>query len=248
MKRLGMLAFFILWGVLFCAQDVFAHARTYVWTEEYHTIPKGGAEVEGWTTFDVPDGSVTNANEIEYQTELEYGVTDHWVVSHYERLITQNQPGNDDATNYEGFKFETKYRFGEKGKYWLDPLLYAEWATNFRNHDNPNALEWKLVLSKDLGKWNVTYNQIMENELGKGGRTTHEFSAGANYEVVESIRVGGEFTGEYWAPGSHRNKLSMGPTIAYEHKYFWVAIGALFGLNREADDHEVRVIVGIPIG
>ncbi len=246
MKRLGLIALFVLLTGFMYTKDVFAHARTYVWTEEYQTLPKGGREAEGSTTLQVPNGGQTNVNTWEYQGELEYGMTDHWTLAHYERLKTENQIGSDDATNYEGFKFESKYRIGEKGKYWVDPLIYLEWATDFREEDHPNSLEGKIVLSKDFGKLNIVTNQILESELGENGRTTPEFRVAANYEVFSGVHVGGEFDGDYWAPSSHRNPLSLGPTVAYEHKYFWVAAGALFAVNHAADDHEVRVIVGVP--
>lgn len=246
MRRLGLTSGFLLLAVFLCAKDMFAHARTYVWTEEYKTLPQGNFEFEGWTTLKVPDGSKTNDHIFQYQGELEYGVTDHWTIAHYERLKTKNQPSSDDSTNYEGFKFESKYRIGEKGKYWVDPLLYLEWKTDFRQEDHPNEIEGKIVLSKNFGRVSVVYNQVVESELGENGRTKPEFRVGANYEIFPELRAGLEFIGQYWAPSTHRNELSLGPTIAYEHKYFWVAVGGLFAVNHAADDHEARVIIGIP--
>ncbi len=246
MKKLGLTAAFILLAVFMYTKDVFAHERTYVWTEGYNALPKGEHEIESFVTLQVPNGGQTNANTWEYKGELEYGVTDHWALAHGERLKTQNQVGNDDSTNYEGFEFESRYRFGEKGKYWVDPLIFLEWATDFREKDHPNSLEGKIVLSKDLGKLNITYNQVLGSELGEKGRTTPEFSVAANYEVLPNVHVGGEFVGQYWAPSSHRNELSLGPTLAYENKHFWVAAGTLFAVNHAANDHEARVIVGVP--
>lgn len=246
MKKLGWSLLVFLVTVNLTPRNIFAHARTYVWTETYKTLPQKGFEVESWTSLKVPDGNKTNENSFQYQEELEYGVTDHWTIAHYERWKTQNVVGPDDATFYEGFKFESKYRFGEKGKYALDPLLYLEWKTDVRKKHQVNTLEGKLVLSKDFGPLNVTYNQILESELDNGGRTEHAFAIGASYEVLPGFRLGSEFTGQYWAPGSHRNELSLGPALAYEHSYFWVALGGRFGLNHAADDKEARVIVGIP--
>ena len=246
MKKLGLLGFVLWISVFLWTKDSFAHMRRYVWTEVYNTLPRGTFEVESWTTLKVPDGNRTNANTWQYQGELEYGITDHWNVAHYERWKTKNKVGPDDSTVYEGFKFETKYRFGEKGKYWLDPLLYLELATDVREKHRANELEGKLVLSKDIGKFNAAYNQIIESEVDNGGRTKHEFRVAAGYEILPGFHAGGEFVGQHWAPGSNRNELSMGPTIAYEHKYFWIAAGGLFGLNHAADDKEARLIVGIP--
>ena len=228
------------------AHSSFAHVRNYVWTEQYQTLPEGGFEVESWATFKVPDGNRTNKNTIQYQEELEYGVTDHWTIAHYERWKTKNVVGPDDSTFYEGFKFESKYRFGEKGKHWVDPLLYLELKTDVREKRNVNKVEGKIVLSKDFGKTNITYNQIMESEVDNGGRTEHEFAVGTNYEILPDLHAGVEFTGQYWNPEGRHNEISMGPTLAYEHSYFWVAAGGLFGLNRAADDKQVRIIIGIP--
>ena len=233
-------------GLLTGAGEAFAHARNYVWTTEYLTLPQGEFELENWVTFAVPDGGKTNENAIQYQEELEYGITDRLNVAHYERWKTINQVGPDDSTVYEGFKFETKYRFGEKGKWWVDPLLYLELKTDVRNEHNVNSLEEKIVLSKDLEKFNVVYNQIMESELDHGGRTEQAFALAGSYEIFSGFRAGAEFTGQFWAPASNRNELSLGPTLAYQHKYFWIAAGGRFALNHAANDAEARVVVGIP--
>ena len=245
--------FFVLILILLTSRQAFAHTRNYAWTEIYETLPQGGKEIEGRAALKVEDGSKTNVNEWEYQGEFEYGVTDHWTLAHYERWLTTNQTGVDDNgvpskdhTNYEGFKFESKYRIGEKGKYWLDPLIYLEWATDPRNHPHENEFEGKLVLAKQIGDFDISYNQIIESEIGKGGRTEHNYSVGVGYEVGYGVHVGGELFGNYWHPGSHKNEISLGPTIRYEGKYFWVTTGVAFALNTHDDDVQARVIVGVP--
>ena len=245
--------FVLLLLILLISNPAFAHTRKYVWTEIYETLPQGGKEIESWTTLKVPDGSVTNANEWEYQGEFEYGVTNHWTLAHYEKWDTENQRGldedgvpNKDHTNYGGFKFESKYRIGEKGKYWVDPLIYVEWETEPRNHPHENKIEGKLVLSKEIGDFDISYNQIMESELGKGGRTEHSYSVGAGHEVGYGFHPGVEFFGTYWHPGDHKNEIYLGPTLRWEGKYFWIASGAAFALNRHGDNVQARVIVGVP--
>lgn len=245
MRNLGWgILFFVLalaWGV----QDVFAHARSYVWTQEYKTLPKGVFELENFVTMKVPDGKTTNKNTIEYKEELEYGVTDRLNIAHYQRWQTINRVGPDDDTVYTGFDFEAKYRISDKGKLWVDPLLYLEFKTDVRKEHQVNTLEGKIILSKDFDKLNVTYNQIIESEADNNGRTEHGFAFAGSYEILPALRAGAEFTGLYWHPSDHRNEISLGPTLAYEHTYFWVALGGRFGINRAANDKEARVIVGI---
>ncbi len=254
-NKISILSLTILAALALFPVELFAHARTYVFNQEYKTLPKGVFELEGSTTVEVPNRHTTNENSWEYQGELEYGVTDHLNIAHYEKWMTENHAGvdvsgvpNKDVTKYSGFKFETKYRIGEKGKYFVDPLLYVEWERNPLERANPNTIETKIVLSKDISKLNVIYNQIMESQLGEGGRTRHEFTFGANYEVIDGVRIGMEVEGDYWKPSSHRNEIAMGPTGAVEFKYFWVAIGGLFGVNHAASDSEARIIFGVPFG
>ncbi len=246
MKKLGVLTLVVLTVLAFSTKTATAHLRTFAFTEEYRTIPQGNFEFEDWTTFKVPDGSKAAENTFQYQGELEYGITDRLTIANYERWETQNVEGPDDSTVYKGFKFEAKYRIGEKGQYWVDPLIYIEWSTNPREHEHHNAIESKLILSKDINKFNVVYNQIMENELMRDGRTNHEFSSGVSYEILPELRAGVEFKGDLWHHTTHQNELYLGPTLAWEGKYFWVVAGALFGVNHAADDHQVRLIVGIP--
>ncbi len=256
-KQAGYSQILKVWAFVFASllfgSQAFAHTRNYVWTEMYQTLPQSGKEIEGRTTLKVPNGNRTNENTLEYQGEFEYGVTDHWTLAHYERWLTTNKSGvddngipNKDHTNYEGYKFESKYRIGNKGEYWLDPLIYLEWANDPRNHPHENEFEGKLVLAKQLGDFDFSYNQIIESEVGKGGRTEHNYAFGAGYEVGHGIHVGGELLGNYWHPGSHKNELSLGPTVRYEGKYFWVTVGVAFAINKHTDDVQARTIVGIP--
>lgn len=230
------------------AGRAFAHARSYVFNQEYQTLPKGTFEIESHTTLKVPRHEHSNVNAWNFQEELEYGVTDHLNLANYQVWERQNKRNDDDITKYAGFFWEAKYRIGEKGKYGVDPLLYFEYKYDPRSRLSGAAhtLESKIILSKDFGKWNAVYNQVMESKLGEKGRTDHKFTAGLNYEVLEGSHVGIETKVDYWRAGSHRNRIAVGPTIAYEHKYFWIAWGIAFGVNHHADDYESRISFGVP--
>ena len=253
MKRLVLVLSFFSGLAFIMSDNAWAHDRNYVFTEEYKTLPKNTFELESRTTLKVPDAGISNENTWGYEGELEYGITDRWNIAHYEIWETENQAGLDDdgipkkdTTRYEGFKFETKYRISDKGKLWVDMLFYLELKTKVRPEHRNNVLEGKIVLSKDFGKFNVTYNQIMESEVDNGGRAEHEFAVGMKYELFWDITVGAEAKGNYWKPGSHRNELGLGPTIAYENRFFWIAAGVLFGANNASDDEQARLMVGIP--
>jgi hypothetical protein len=226
--------------ILGCSSLAYADRRAYVWTYEYMTMPKGTSELEYYLTTKVPDlHKYADRSSWEHQVEYEYGLTDWWDVAVYQRweqTITQA----DDKFEYTGTKLRTRYRFGEKGMYPLDLLLYVEYIMP-DDSDSPDVLEGKLILAKDLGPLNVAYNQIIAEGLNNDGQTEHEYAAGVGYEFSPAWKLGVESTGNLT-----EDKYYLGPTAAWAGERFWVTLGALRGLNDRSDDLRVRLIAGFP--
>ena len=85
-----------------------ADRRGYVWTYEYLTMPKGQAEMEYYLTHKIPDlHKYDEKNTWEHQFELEYGLTDHWDISMYQRF-QQTNTDSDDKFEYTGTKLRTR--------------------------------------------------------------------------------------------------------------------------------------------
>mgnify|MGYP001590883332 CR=1 FL=1 len=226
--------------VLFGAGPAYADRRAYVWTYEYMTMPKGASELEYYLTAKVPDlHKYDDRSSWEHQVEYEYGLTDWWDVAVYQRweqTITQA----DDKFEYTGTKLRTRYRFGEKGMYPLDVLLYLEYISP-DDSDSPDVLEGKLILAKDFGSLNVAYNQIIEEGLNNDGQTEHAYAAGVNYEFNPTWKLGVESIGNLT-----EDEYYLGPAASWAGERFWVALGALRGLNDRSDDLRVRLIAGLP--
>lgn len=220
---------------LLCAVSAEADQKTYVWTTEYLTLPKGGFEVEYWFTATTEDDSHSDDTGYEHQVEIEYGITDHWDVSLYQIV----GHGDGESLKYKGTKFETRYRFGERGHFFVDPLIYLEYKIGAGGEKN--AFEGKLVLAKDIGELNIAYNQIIELELNNGGKAEHEYAAGISYPIHHSLRIGIEGKGSYT-----ENEYAIGPTISWVSGRFWATLGAVFGLNRNTDDRQIRFVAGVP--
>lgn len=216
----------------------YADRRSYVWTYEYMTMPKGAWELEAYVTTEVPSLYKSNINSVKPQVELEYGLTDRWDVAMYQMWKYKNKARENDS-EYEGFKLRTRYRIGEKGKLLVDPLLYFEYIRD-DNLSKPNVAEVKLVLAKDIANFNISYNQIVKRNLERKGKTDQEYAAGASYALNHRLRVGVESKGNY-----PKRRYAAGPTLSYSFKQVFVALGALFGLDRRADDLQTRMIVGI---
>jgi len=217
-----------------------ADRRGYVWTYEYMTMPKGKAEVEYYLTHKVTDfHKYDNKNSWEHQVEYEYGLTDRWDVSIYQRW-KQSNTSSEDKFEYTGTKLRTRYRIGEKGMFPLDTLLYLEYIRPDSSEES-EILEGKLILAKDFGKYNFAYNQILKVGINNRGGNENEYACGLNYEFNPRLKVGLESTGNYT-----EDKYYLGPTVSWASEKFWVGIGAQRGLNDRSDDFKFRLIVGFP--
>ena len=237
-KRIVRYGFWLV--VLCCSSLAYADRRSYVWTYEYMTMPKGASEVEYYLTAKVPDlHGYDDRNTWEHQVEYEYGLTDHWDAAVYQRWQQTNTQVEDEF-EYTGTKLRTRYRFGEKGMYPLDMLLYLEYIRP-DDSQSPEVLEGKLVLAKDFGEINVAYNQIVEDGITNSGETEHEYAAGLNYEFNPTWKLGFESTGNLT-----EDEYYLGPTVSWAGEKFWVALGGLRGLNDRSNDLEVRLIAGFP--
>jgi hypothetical protein len=217
----------------------YADRRSYVWTYEYMTMPKGMWEVEYYSTSEVPDRHKSNMNTLKQWLEIEYGITDKWDIALYQMWKFNNKRFENDS-EYDGFKIRTRYRFGEKGKFILDPLIYLEYIRDDNWH-KPNVGEAKLVLAKDIDRSNISYNQVVKGNLESDGLANWEYATGASYAINNSFRLGLESKGSYTS-----DKFAAGPTLSFAIRKFFVSWGIAFGLNKRTDDLQTRMIIGVP--
>lgn len=229
---------FVLGILLLSTGSAYADRRSYVWTYEYMTMPKGMWELETYVTTEVPNMHKSNINSVKPQLELEYGITDRWDAAMYQMWEFKNKRFENDS-EYKGFKLRTRYKIGEKGKFFVDPLLYFEYIRD-DDFSKPNIGEAKLVLAKDIGDFNISYNQIVKRNLDRRGKTDHEYAAGMSYAFTPRLRAGFESKGNY-----PKEKFALGPTVSYTFKKAFIALGAAFGLNKRTDDLQTRLIVGV---
>ncbi|MEW6075575.1 MAG: hypothetical protein AB1530_04625 [Candidatus Omnitrophota bacterium] len=218
--------------------QAYADRRSYVWTYEYMTMPRGAWEWETYVTAEIPNLHKSNINTIKPQLEIEYGITDRWDVAMYQMWKFKNKKYENDS-EYEGFKLRTRYRLGEKGKFIVDPLLYFEYIRD-DDFSKPSVGEAKLVLAKDVGDINVSYNQVIKRNLEREGKTDHEYAVGVSYAYTPRFRAGIESKGNY-----SKEKYAIGPTISYAFKKTFVALGGAWGLNTKTDDFQIRTIFGM---
>lgn len=238
MKK-AILILMIILSVLNITLNAHADWRKYVWTYEYMTMRKGSFELETYLTTEVPNLNKSNVNTFKPLVELEYGITDRWDIAMYQQFKVSNKKEETD-TEYDGFKLRTRYRIGEKNQFILDPLLYLEYIRE-EELSKPNILEAKLVLAKDIGRYNISYNQIVKQELDNRGETENEYAFGAGYSFSNRLKLDLESKGNYT-----KEKYYLGPSVSFASRKFWAAFGILRGMNNRSDDLQTRLIIGIP--
>jgi hypothetical protein len=218
-------------------QLVKADQRHYVWTYEYLTVPAGEGEVEIYQTSSAPgldqlEGQVT----LEQQLELEVGMTDRFDFAIYG--VFGQEP--DGPFQFTGHKLRARYRFGEKNRYVVDPLLYLEYKG--KPDFSELELEAKLILSKDLGALNISFNPVLEFEREHG-----EWEQEVGYALGTNLKLGSTLHLGLEAKGSGHGHY-LGPVIAHGDHHFWVALGSAFAVSSvEAGtpQFQLRLLLGI---
>jgi len=206
-KKLAAFAvcFLVVFGAV---RNSYADRRSYVWTYEYQTMPKGHGEIEYYLTEEQKNIRKAKPNIWKHWIEIEYGITDHFDISMYQQF-KQSNTATSNTFEYDGFKIRGRYRVLEKEKLPLDTLFYLEYIRN-DNLDKPNVLEGKVIVAKDIWNFNLAYNQIFKQELASGGKTDYEYAAGISYPITPSFKIGLESKGNY-----ADRKYYVGPTVAW---------------------------------
>jgi hypothetical protein len=227
-----------------------ADQRSYTFTYQAVTAPKGALDLELWGDLYDPPGSA-GGRSYRYQAEIEYGITDRWDLALYNVF---RQP-HGDSFEYEALKLESRYRLTEPGAFPVDLVAYAEVEKSFVD-EKATTLEEKLIVGKDVGRANLALNLVAEQEF-VDGKTELEWgwSAGASWEFHPAFRLGAECFGDVkeaeTANGEEWQVESWaGPAVAVSLPIHtgvvhgaWAAVTAGFGLNSRSDDLRLRGVL-----
>ena len=225
-------------GVFSVVWTARADMRSYVWTYEYLTMGAGGREVEYYLTLRVPDTGVRSVHEWNHQLELEYGLTPRWDVALYQVWAQRSDESSTDF-DYQGFKLRTRYRFAEEGQWPLDVLLYGEYKRK-ADLGEPEIGEFKVILARRWGRFDIAWNQIVERPLESESGTEHKFAAGTGVFLTDHLHAGIETVGNF-----RDDHAAIGPTLALHGERIYFAAGFIAGLNDRAPDLMARTIIGI---
>lgn len=206
-----------------CSLPARADLNRFAYTYPWSTPSKGEVELEFWHT------QPTSSRHWTDQIELEYGVTDRYMIAPYVILNRsggfRDVPGqggeeeeeeeegsgseifdpirNGASYRWGGFKVEQRYRFGDYGFRKLLPTVYLEYA---EPRGEKPEIEGKLIFQYDPGaQFTFAFNLIAERSLRGGAETEWGYSLGGVYladQKRDRYWFGGEAFGN-WTEKQH---------------------------------------------
>jgi hypothetical protein len=240
--RAVLLAIVMALAGLAAASAARANPMPLPYTYVYSTLPKGEAEIEQYA--DLTPVKAVNASSgdrvtylaSQFQTEFEYGITDHLELGLY--LAFQPYPTGLEQTatltEGTGAKERLRYRFAEEGELPIDLAIYGE-VVEF---DSELEFEGKILLQKRFGDLILAANlwgeveQEYADAVGSVGWVANP-TLGATYQVTPVVHLGLEgWMRAEWPGGNPARVFALGPhefvgpTFMFNFGRLWWSTGA----------------------
>jgi hypothetical protein len=243
---LAFVALPICLAVAVASNTAFANPRPLAFTYHYNTTAAGQLEVKQYIDvipLEIDDGAGGESTRLQFdlQTELEFGLSDHWELGFY---LVGRQPV-DGPYAFRGIKQRIRGRFAEEGDLPLDIGIYFE----ITEYAHELELEQKLILAKRLGQVLLLANISFEQEfLYDGGEVEVIFnpSLGVAWAPSPAVSLGLEYRldGELKELGEADHYL--GPVLMLVSGQYFATLGAYGHLAGESNaDVMVRLLLGI---
>ncbi|MBU6474801.1 MAG: hypothetical protein KGL10_07200 [Alphaproteobacteria bacterium] len=130
-------------------------------------------EYSGSRTF---DGSSAKNGAQEHELKMEYG---------FDRLTLEGSAGFSKEPqgnlHFSDYELESRLQLFQQGRYWLDAGLLAAFQKSVHSTD-PNSLEIKLLLQKDVGRFTNIANIGFTQDVG------HNAAGGPDYVFLWNTR------------------------------------------------------------
>jgi len=241
-RSMNTVAAMFLMGLAISMQPIDAEAK-----KVYSPIvEEGEVEVEYYLDYAIDNDPTKNTNA-RHQFELEWGVTDRWKTAIYGDFRKRPKQG----FAYQGLKWENIYQLFEQGEYWLDAAAYIEYIIPKNSLNKPDAVEFKLLLEKEVGRSVHTSNLIFKQEIGSNANnnTSVAYSWRSKWRRARSWEPAIEIYGSLGelsntkplAKQSHQ----IGPVFMGKLRNgFNYEVGYLFGLTSASDLGAIKLVLG----
>jgi len=230
--------FLIILAFVLSVPQANADRRKYAWTYQFATIEREATELEFYQTT-----KLDSTDKWEYKLEIEHGLTPRWDLSVYQ-IFAQSE---GESLKWDAFQIRTRYKLAHAGQLWIDPLIYLEYNRK-TDLTKQNKLEAKLILSKPVGRWDISANPMYEF-FWAPGEPIHEpgIDIGLSYELHYRFSLGLESVSRWKFQEGADDKQSwyVGPTMSLASGTVFYTIGYLTGLTDDSDDARVRFLMGV---
>lgn len=207
-------------------------------------------------------------------SEFEYGVTRWWT----SELYLEGQSTSGDSTVFTGWRLENRFR-PLAAEHAVNPVLYLEYEnineasriekeivgkaplvnqTNAElSQTHAHELEGKLILSSNLGHWNVAENLILERNLTENEGLEFGYAFGVSRPMATNgsgtvcrfcrkhLVAGMEFYGGLGSSqsfGLQETAHYAAPVLAWRvSDHSWIQFSAAAGLTRNSNPLLLRV-------
>jgi hypothetical protein len=261
--QVGVLSFFLLLCFFLFSPSAFAQESPYIVTYDHYLEEPGSLEVEYFSTF----GTQHGGNDFHaYWVEFEYGATAWWTTEFY----LDGQTTFHDGSLFTGYRWENRFR-PLQNEHFINPVIYIEYEQISEadkiikeveghdvasDHGEPNAalrqnhnheLEFKLLLSKTFGGWNVAINPLATKNLSPSNPWEFGYAIGASRPLAlkaspnrcnfcrENFIAGVEMyggLGDTQSFGLHDTSHYLAPVAAWNLPSGWTfRLSPGFGLN-----------------
>jgi hypothetical protein len=225
-------------------ENAWATPRPLPFTYNYETLGEGELEVEQYV--DMVPVKVLNATGApvwvpasQFQTEFEYGITNHLELGLYVTLApspnTNEFPhATPPLTEGNGAKERLRLRLFDEGVLPVDIDLYGELVEN----EQELEIEAKIILQKRFGNLRLAANLVAEHDFLYASReqdTVLDPSLGVTYQVTPVFQPGidswmwSEFTNVATAgatPFNNQPNVYVGPAVLLNFGKIWWSTGA----------------------
>ncbi len=212
-------------------------------------IEKGELELELQSNyaFDKKDKDGSKDTAQKYKYAIGYGFTDYYFGEIY--LIAKNTA--DKSYEAEAIEWENIFQLTENGKNFADVGLYLSFKKALESKEEHDALEAKILLEKQTGRFINRLNLGIESQLrqvdgdkaDKGAEVSVSFMT--KYAWREYLEPGFEYYaefGNYTQSNSYSNQShQVGPNIYGQIGRFKYDLGLLFGTSKAAIDKQLKL-------
>lgn len=218
-------------AILALGRPALCDKREYIINYGYWTAYPGENEMELYSDFNQDS---TTGNSKRFQVEWEHGWTSRLMTGLYWVFESDTRRPMRLTMN----KLNAKYRLGDPGKWIVDPALYVEYKKKY-DAGAFDAMEYKLILSKDFGTLNVTTNLVWEHDLAPNRVGSFKYSAGITQPLTPNFAPFLEFQ-----RNDRTNEAYLLPGGRFTESSSWqLLVGPQFGLTPRSTDFALRSIL-----